>query len=130
MGLRLRVILILTIPALLVVAVHGYLRIRNEDAQLRLEEQQNLAATARAVQIAMENALRDRQISDVRRLLVEMAERQDVIDRIRLFDLEMRPTLVSNPLAIGEAVPAAELGRVMRTGIGEGFFQPGKPSYL
>lgn len=130
MGLRLRVILILTIPALLVVGAHGYLRIRQEDAQLRLEEQQNLAATARAVQIAAENALRDRQISDVRRLLVELAERQEVIDRIRLFDLEMRPTLVSNPLAIGEAVPAPELGRVMRTGIGEGFFQRGKPSYL
>jgi two-component system NtrC family sensor kinase len=130
MGLRLRVILILTIPALLVVGVHGYLRIRQEDAQLRVEDQQNLAVTARAVQIAVENALRDRQISDVRRLLIEMVERQEIIDRIRLFDPEMRPTLVSNRLAIGDAVPALELGRVMRTGIGEGFFQRGKPSYL
>jgi signal transduction histidine kinase len=130
MGLRLRVILILTIPALLVVGAHGYLRIRQEDAQLRVEDQQNLAVTARAVQIAAENALRDRQMSDLRRLLVEMVERQEIIDRIRLFDAEMKPTLVSNRLAIGDAVPALELGRVMRTGIGEGFVQRGKPSYL
>jgi len=124
------VILILTIPALLVVGAHGFLRIRQEEAQLRLEDQQNLALTARAVQIAVENALRDRQISDVRRLLVEMVEQQEVIDRIRLFNLEMQPTLVSNPLAIGETVPAAALGQVMRTGIPEGFFQKGKQSYL
>jgi signal transduction histidine kinase len=130
MGMRLRVILILTIPALLVVGAHGFLRIRQEEAQLRVEDQQDLAVTARAIQIAVENALRDRQIADVRRLLVEMVERQEVIDRIRLFNLEMQPTLVSNPLTIGETVPAAALGQVMRTGIPEGFVQRGKPSYL
>jgi signal transduction histidine kinase len=129
-GLRFRVILILTIPALLVVGIHGFLRVRQEEAQLRVEDAQDLAVTARAVQIAVENALRDRQIADVHRLLVEMVEGQDVIDRIRVFGLDMRPALVSNPLAIGEAIPAAALGRVLRTGVAERFLERGTPSYL
>lgn len=130
MGLRLRVILILTIPALLVIGAHGLLRVRQEDAQLLREDQENLALTGRAVQIAVENALRDRQIPDVRRLLVEMVEQQDAIDRIRLFDHDLKPVLVSNPLAIGEAIPAAELRRVVQTGRSESFFQRGHPSFL
>ena len=130
MGLRLRVILILTIPALLVIGFHGFLRVQQEDAQLVRENQQNLALTGRAVQIAVENALRDRQTPDIHRLLVQMVEQQDAIDRIRLFDRDVKPVLVSNVLAIDEAVPASELRRVMDTGTAETFVQRGKPSLL
>lgn len=130
MGLRLRVILILTLPALLVIGAHGVLRVRQENAQLLREDEQNLALTGRAVQIAVENALRDRQIADIRRLLVAMVEQQDSIDRIRLFDDALKPVLVSNALAIGEAVPAALLRQVMGTGQAESFVERGKPSFL
>ena len=120
MGLKLRLILILAVPAVLVVGVHGLLRVRQERVQLVAEDRRNIALAARAIQIAVENALRDRQISDVRRLLAEMVEQQEAIDRIRLFDRQLRPTLVSNPLAAAERVPAEILRRVMDTGVPEG----------
>ncbi|HEX9818852.1 MAG TPA: ATP-binding protein [Methylomirabilota bacterium] len=130
MGLRWRVVLILTIPTVLAVGAHGALRIRQQEARLLQEDRRNLQITARAIQIAVENALRDRQIADARRLLVDMVEQQDVIDRIRLFDREVRPVLVSNPLTIGEAVPAAALGQVVESGRPEIFYQAGSPSFL
>lgn len=123
MGLKLRLILILTIPAVLAVGVHGLLRIRQERAQLLEEDRQNMALTARAIQIAVENALRDRQISDVKRLLAELVEQQEAIDRIRLFDRSLRPTLVSNPLSIVEDAPSDVFHRVMATGVPEGSYR-------
>ena len=82
-----------------------------------------MALTAAAIQIAVENALRDRQFSDVKRLVAEMVERQTAIDRIRLFDRQLRPTLVSNQLSIGEDVPAEILRRVANTAMPEGFYR-------
>ncbi len=123
MGLKLRLILILTIPAVAALAVHGVLRVRQEREQLVEEDRQNMALTAAAIQIAVENALRDRQFSDVKRLVAEMVERQTAIDRIRLFDRQLRPTLVSNQLSIGEDVPAEILRRVANTAMPEGFYR-------
>jgi signal transduction histidine kinase len=116
MGLRLRLILIITIPAVLAVGVHGLLRVRQQEAQLFAAEQQSLRLTAKAVQIAVENAFRHRQFSDVGRLISEMVEQQEMIDRIRLFDRRLALTFVSNPLAIGEAVPAGPIRRVLESG--------------
>jgi signal transduction histidine kinase len=121
-GLKLRLILILTIPVL-ALAVHGTIRTRQERAQFLEEDRQSMALTATAIQIAVENALRDRQISDVKRLLAEMVEKQVTIDRVRLFDRQLRPTLVSNALSTGEDVPAEILRRVTATGIPEDFYQ-------
>jgi signal transduction histidine kinase len=130
-GLKLRVILILTIPAILAGGVHGLVRTRQERAQLVAEDRQNMALTARAIQIAVENALRDRQISDVKRLLAEMVEQQEPIDRIRLFDQNLRPTLVSNALSIGEEIPEEIFRRVQATGEAEALYrQQGKQSVL
>lgn len=123
MGLTLRLLLILTLPAILVVGVHGFLRVRQERAQLVEEDQRNMALTARAIQIAVENALRDRQISDVRRLLAEMVEQQEQIDRIRLFDRALAPTLAASALPFDEGLPAAVLGRVVATGAPEGVYR-------
>ncbi|HEU4369049.1 MAG TPA: ATP-binding protein [Methylomirabilota bacterium] len=130
MGLRLRVALILLIPTVLAVGAHGALRVQQQEARFLREDRQHLEVTARAILIAVENALRDRQISDARRLLVDMVEQQEVIDRIRLFDRDVRQILVSNPLAIGEAVPSAALGQVIASGRPEVFYQAGPPSYL
>jgi signal transduction histidine kinase len=123
MGLRFRLILLLVIPLVLVVGVYGLYRIRQEQAQLLDENRRNIALTAKAIQIAVENALRDRQISDIKRLLSEIVEDQEQIDRIRLFDRKLTPTLVSNPLSIGEEVPGEALRRVIQTGQPEGFYQ-------
>jgi hypothetical protein len=97
MGLRRRVILIITIPAVLGMATHGLIRIGQERAQVLDEEQQRLALTACAVEIAVENALRDRQFSDVQRLVSEMVEQQETIDGIRLFDEDLTVTFGSSP---------------------------------
>jgi signal transduction histidine kinase len=130
MGLRLRVALILVIPTVLAVGAHGALRIQQQEARFLREDRQNLEVTARAIQIAVENALRDRQLADARRLLIDMVEQQEVIDRIRLFDRDVRPVLVSNPLTIGEAIPTAALGQVFASGRPAIFYQAGPPSYL
>jgi two-component system, NtrC family, sensor kinase len=123
MGLRLRLILVLVTPLVLVVGVYGFSRIREEQAQLLEQDRRGIALTAKAVQIAVENALRDRQISDIKRLLSEIVEDQEQIDRIRLFARTLRPTLVSNPLSIGEEIPRDALRRVIETGQPEGFYQ-------
>lgn len=124
MGLRLRLILLLMIPLVLVVGVYGLLRVRSEQAELLHEDQRNMALTAKAIQVAVENALRDRQVSDVHRLLSEIVAGQDQIDRIRLFSRDLKPALVSNPLSIGEEIPAEALRRVIAAGQPAGFYQP------
>src|SRR5690349_959806 len=130
MGLRLRVIIILTVPAVLAVGAHGILRVRQEETALIRENRDNLELMARAIQLAVENALRDRQAADVRRLLVGMVEQQAQIDRIRLFDRQLRPTIVSNPIAIREDIPALTLGEIIRTGQPQAFYRRGTPSLL
>jgi two-component system NtrC family sensor kinase len=130
MGLRARVVLALMIPTVLALGGHGAVRVWQEHAQVLREEFQDLEVTGRAIQIAVENALRDRQLGDARRLLTDMVERQELIDRIRLFDREVQPLLVSNPLTIGEAVPTAALRQILEAGRPEIFYQPGPPSYL
>jgi two-component system, NtrC family, sensor kinase len=105
-----------TVPVAVLVASHGLLRLAQEDAQVRDEDNRSITLLALATQIAVENALRDWQISDVRRLVVEIADRQEGIDRIRLFDRQLQPTLVSNALHIGDAVPSDALRAVITRG--------------
>ena len=119
MGLRPRVILIVMIPALLATGVHGALRARQERAQLLSEYQYNLALTAKAIQIAVENALRDRQWSDIGHLVSQMVERQDAIERIRVFDREGAPVFASSTDKTADVVPLDTLRRVVATGLPE-----------
>jgi two-component system NtrC family sensor kinase len=123
MGLRLRLSLVLMIPLVLVVGVYGFFRIRVEQAELLREDRRNMALTAKAIQIAVENALRDRQISDIHRLLYELVEAQELIDRIRIFNRDRQPILVSNPLVIGDELPLATLRSVIATGLPQDFYQ-------
>ena len=113
MGLRQRVILIITIPAVLAMVAHGVIRIAQERNQLVEEQQQRLTLTAKAVQISVENALRDRQLSDVQHLVSEMVEQQELIDGIRLFGADLGVTFVSSPGVIGKAIPMDALRRVI-----------------
>lgn len=122
MGLKLRLSLVLVIPLVLVVGVYGLIRIRVERAELLDDDRRNLALMAKAIEIAVENALRDRQISDIIRLLSELVEGQEQIDRIRIFDASLRPVAVSNPLAIADDLPKAALERVLESGRPGDFF--------
>jgi signal transduction histidine kinase len=124
MGLRLRLILVIMIPLVLVLGVYGMIRLRTERAQLLAQNQRLMGLTAKAIQITVENALRDRQIGDIRRLLAEIVEGQEQIDRIRLFNPALEATLVSNSLSIGEQIPEDALRRVLAYGVPESFYQP------
>jgi signal transduction histidine kinase len=129
--LQARLVLIISLPAVLAVSIHGLLRVRQEEAQVLREERQALALTAAAVQIAVENALRDRQLADVKRVLSQIVDERESVDRVRLFSPDLVPTVVSNPWALGDAVPTEVVRRVIATGIGEGDYERrGTRSYL
>src|SRR5688500_1331093 len=125
MGLRLRLIFVLLIPLVLVIGVYGYIRVRQETEALLDDNRRAIGLAAKALQIAVENALRDRQLSDITRILTEVVESQDEIDRIRVFNRNFQPLFVSNRLRIGDAVPAHMLVRAMNLGVAEGVYQDG-----
>ena len=130
MGLKLRLILVLMIPLVLVVGAYGLFRVRQEQRDLLDENRRDVALAAKGIQGAVENALRDWQISDIKRLLSEIVAQDGPIDRIRVFDARLKPTIVSNPLVIGEGVPAGALQRVIETGQSEGFYQQRGPQLV
>jgi signal transduction histidine kinase len=130
-GLRLRLSLVIMVPLVLVLGVYGALRLRYEQQELLADNQRLIGLTAKAVQISVENALRDRQMSDIQRFLTALVEGQEQIDRIRLFNHALQPTLVSNPLSIPEHVPDAALRKVLETGRVDWFYaQRGRQSVL
>ncbi|MBI1737583.1 MAG: HAMP domain-containing protein [Candidatus Rokubacteria bacterium] len=122
MGLRLRLILVIMIPLVLVIGVYGAVRLRTEQAQLLEENRRLMGLTAKAIQVTVENAMRDRQIGDIQRFLGEIVEGQEQIDRIRVYDRNLTVTIVSNPLSIAELVPEEMLRRVLNTGWPEWFY--------
>lgn len=131
MGLRLRLSLVIIIPLVLVLGVYGALRLRYEQQELLAENQRLIGLTAKAVQISVENALSGRQMSEIQHFLAALAEGQEQIDRIRLFNHALQPTLVSNPLSIPEHVPEVSLRKVLETGRADWFYaQRGLQSVL
>jgi signal transduction histidine kinase len=84
--LRARLIIIISLPAVLAVGIHGIIRVWQEEAQVRREERESLALTAAAAQIAVENALRNPRSPDMGRLLAAIVQEHASVDRIRLFD--------------------------------------------
>ncbi len=123
MGLRSRLFLLLLIPVMTVIGGYGLLRVQVEERELVDEEQRRIAVTATALQVAVENALRDRQTADIERLLREVVAFQEEIDRIRIFDARLKLLLVSNPLDIGEDVPTEGLREAMKARQPVVFFQ-------
>src|SRR5688500_4991115 len=123
MGLRLRLIFVLLIPLVLVIGVYGYVRVQQETHALLDDNRRGIGLAAKALQIAVENAWRDRQLGDITRILTEVVESQDEIDRIRVFNRNFQPLFVSNRLRIGDELPTHMLVRTMNLGIAEGVYQ-------
>src|SRR5688572_25313226 len=123
MGLRLRLIFVLLIPLILVIGVYGYVRVQQETQALLDDNRRGIGLAAKALQIAVENAWRDRQFTDITRILTEVVEAQDEIDRIRVFDRGLQPMFVSNRLRIGDDLPRDMLVRVMNLGVAEGVYR-------
>ena len=130
MGLKLRLFLVIVIPLVLVVGVYGVMRIRVERAERLEDNRRNMSLTAKAIQIAVENALRHRQVAEIEHLLAQLVEGQDQIDRIRLFDREARPTVISNPLSLGPEVSDATVREVIATGYPQWFYHHRETQFL
>jgi nitrogen fixation/metabolism regulation signal transduction histidine kinase len=98
-------------------------RLRRELVSGLDDNRKNMALVAKALQVAVESVLRDRNGTDIRRLLEAVVADQDEVDRIRLFDRQLMVTVVSNRLGLGDAVPVETLRRVMASGRAEPSYQ-------
>jgi signal transduction histidine kinase len=115
MGLRSRLFVFVILPIALVVGLYGVLRIRQEAAEVVEAEKRHSAATARAVQIAVENALRDRQLADIQRLVGELVLNHPQIDRIAVVDGRLG-LVAAEPARPGGTLGLEHLARVMADG--------------
>ena len=120
MGLRLRLVLVLMIPPVLVVGVYGLIRVRTERAQLLMNTERTVMLLAKAIRASIERGLREPRGSDLEGVLAEIVKDQEQIDRIRIFGRSLDPLFVSNRLSTADAVPAEVLRRVAETGQPEG----------
>src|SRR5262245_8547613 len=102
MGLRLRLFLFVILPITVVVGAYGVMRARQEADDVVEAETRSSAATARAVQIAVEHALRDRQLADIQRLVEELVTEHPQIDRIVVVDAALAPVAAMPRGADGE----------------------------
>lgn len=114
-------ILVLLIPPILVVGVYGFVRARVERAELLAEDQRNAVAIATAARVAVERGLREGEPSELAAVVTDVLKDNRQIDRLRLFDRDLRPMVLSGARAAGDDVPADALRRVMRSGTAAGF---------
>lgn len=121
MGLKLRLILVLMIPPILVVGVYGLIRARAHRAELVAETERSVVLLARAIQPTVERGLRDVRTSDLHGMLGEIVDDQEQIDRIRILDRLFELTAVSGRLSVAHDIPFDVLSRVADTGQGEAF---------
>lgn len=117
MSLRLRLLLVLLLPLTLVVGAYAVVRVRHEARLLAEEEQRHIAVTARAARIAVESALRMRRAPEVQRLLAELVQDQEQVERIRVLveRRRSRPEFVASPEEPEPSASLATLQRVIRT---------------
>ena len=118
-------IIVLMVPMTLIVGVYGSIRVAKERADRLEENQKNLALTMTAIQAASEAALQSHKLTDIQRVIIEFVGRQEAIDRIRLFDRDLAPTVVSTRVPVGDAVPEAAIRRVLQDGRPESLYARG-----
>jgi signal transduction histidine kinase len=112
-GLRVRLVLLLLVPMILVVAGFAYFRLQEEREQRRAEFDQRVRVTSTAIRLAVEHGLRRDSLADVKRLASDLVIKQTEIVRIRLLDGNLVPRLDSNLMA-GDMGVALESHRQVR----------------
>jgi len=112
MGLRLRVFLFVILPIALLLGAYGVVRISQESHEAVEAEKRHTAATARAALIAVEHAMRDRQLADIQRLVSELVRNHAQIDRIVLLDRSLE-VLAAEPAGAGSVAAEADLRAVI-----------------
>jgi signal transduction histidine kinase len=121
MGLKLRLILVLMIPLILIVGVYGFIRIVTGRDEFLGETARTVRVVARAVQLAIERGSRDPQTSDLDGIVREIVEGHEQIDRIRILDRRFGTLAMAGRTSIPHEVPPDVLGRVADSGRGELF---------
>ena len=118
MGLRLRLVVLLMLPLLLVSGVYSVVRVQQEAFARVQDEQERAARMARTIQIAVENALalRVRQSTDLVGLLESLTLGQREIDRIRIFDWDGQVLAASSVRTVALAPQSDAIAQVMKTG--------------
>ncbi|MGH7322423.1 MAG: ATP-binding protein [Candidatus Rokuibacteriota bacterium] len=116
MGLRLRLVLFILPPMMLLVGGYAFLRVREDEAALHAQYQRRAAVTSKAIQLAVEQGWRDGVLADVERLISSLVARQTDIVRIRLIDPAFRPLLNANLLSGYTGLPDEQLGLVLESG--------------
>jgi signal transduction histidine kinase len=124
MGLRVRLTISLLAPLLLVIGLHGLVRVRQERGALLDQHRDSLARTADVIVAALEHGLR-RPALEVQSLLRQLARSQHQIARIRLFDRSGTPIVVSNLLPVDDSRAAPRVMRVLERGAPDDFHEEG-----
>ncbi len=121
MKLRLRLVLLLMLPLLLVSGVYSLVRVQQE-ARARVEEERGRAAgMARTIQIAVENAfaVRGREHAELVGLLDDLTHGQREIDRIRVMDRDGHVLAASNARTPPQPPSVDAAARAIDTGTGD-----------
>ncbi|HEY7541506.1 MAG TPA: ATP-binding protein [Methylomirabilota bacterium] len=120
MGLRLRLILVLMIPPILVVGVYGLIRVRTGRDELLADTERTVILVAEAIRAGVAQGLRESGASDLPGTLAEVVNDEKPVDRIRIFDRALNALFVSNRRPAADAVSADVLRRVAETRQSEG----------
>jgi len=114
-GTKLTLLLLAAVAS--VMASFGYIRVQQERERLIAELQQETLLLANAIKPTVEHALRDRLPQDIQDLLVAMAQRPNPVDRIRIFDPQLKDIYnVDSDTAATIVIPRAELEDTLKTG--------------
>lgn len=119
MGLRLRLVVLLMLPLLLVSGVYSVVRVQQEASARVQDEQERAAGMAKTIQVAVENALalRVRQSTDLVGLLESLTLGQREIDRIRIFDRDGQVLAASSVRTVALDPQSDAIAQVMKTGM-------------
>lgn len=115
MSLSARLILLLTIAVGVVMALGGYLILRQREDIHERALRNELHAHAITLRLALEDNYRAGRIGDAQRLIDHLSENSRVFSVI-LFDEGGRVAMYSNPLEAGKIVESPEARRVIATG--------------
>src|SRR5262245_4734593 len=115
MSLSARLILLLTIAVGVVMALGGYLILRQREEILARALRNELHAQAVTLQLTLEDSYRAGRIGDAQRLIDHLSENHRVFSVI-LFDDQGLVAMFSNPLEAGKVVQSPDAQRVIATG--------------
>jgi two-component system NtrC family sensor kinase len=121
MRLRLRLVVLLMVPLLVVSGVYGMVRVQQETGAQVEDERERAAGMARTIQIAVESALavRGRPHTELVSLLDDLTLGQTAIDRIRVFDRTGQVLAASNARTAALPPSAETVARVIERGTGD-----------